>query len=88
MKQYVSPDGLSIIGTLVLIKARADIEGINDDGTPEYDGNTEIWWDLQETVERNGSIVYLAEDGGGWVFDQLIAVEDQADDYAVNTNGD
>lgn len=71
MKQYLSPTGSPIVGTLERITGRADIQGIHDDGTPEYAGNTEIFWDDQATVMRDGKLVFLDFDGGEWTFDEL-----------------
>lgn len=70
-KQYLSPTGSEIIGTLERLIGRAEISGIQDDGTPKYAGETEVFWDDQTSVLRDGKRVFLDEDGAEWTFDQL-----------------
>lgn len=79
-KEYVSPTGKPILGTLEKLTARAEITGINDDGTPEYEGDTEVFWDSQETAELDGKVIFLDEDGYEWTFDQLKPVEESEDE--------
>lgn len=73
--QYKSPNGDLINGTAEKVLATAGITAINDDGTPIYDGETEIHWDTQETEIRDGKILYTCESGHEWTFDQLVKVE-------------
>lgn len=40
-------------GTVERINGRADFIDIQPDGTTDYSGNTEIWWDEQRTVSQN-----------------------------------
>lgn len=78
VKNYLSPSGSPIIGTSDTVSCRAEIVGIEDDGTPEYEGDTEVFWDEQETKERDGKILFMDEDGYEWTFDQLtVEPEDQ-----------
>lgn len=77
MKQYRSPTGSPILGTLERLFGRAEIVGIEDDGTPEYEGTTEIFWDDQKTILKDEKIVFLDEDGAEWTFDQLVAVDQE-----------
>lgn len=79
-KKYVSPDGLPIVGTLETVKGCANLTTINDDGTPNYDGSTKVYWDEQVTVQRDGKRVFLDEDGNEWTFDQLKVEEEQSED--------
>lgn len=76
--RFVSPTGSPIIGTLETIIGRANAVEYSETGAPDYDGGTEVYWDEQKTVERNGSPVYLDENGGEWAFSQL--VPDNGDD--------
>lgn len=71
MREYVSPNGDQILGTLEKLTGRAEITGIEDDGTPVYSGGTEIFYDDQVTVMRDGRMVFLCTEGDEWTFDQL-----------------
>ncbi|MGO7308821.1 hypothetical protein ACCS91_33740 [Rhizobium ruizarguesonis] len=75
---YRSPNGHEIIGTAEIILATAPISGINADGTPIYTSwaSTEVDWDTQETVKRDGKILFVDEEGDEWTFDQLVPEED------------
>jgi hypothetical protein len=75
MKQYKAPSGSRIIGTLERLLGRAELSGIYDDGTPEYQGRTEIFWEAGGTVTKDGKIVFLDEDGAEWTFDQLEKID-------------
>lgn len=77
-KSYISPNGSPIIGTSDVVSCRAEILGIEDDGSPEYRGEIEVFWDEQKTLEREGKILFLDEDGCEWTFDQL-SVEEEED---------
>lgn len=70
-RNYLSPHGVPIVGTLEHIPARAEITGISDKGEPFFTGDTEEFWDDQSTVLRDGKVVFLCEEGGEWTFDQL-----------------
>ncbi|MGZ2408604.1 hypothetical protein [Rhizobium ruizarguesonis] len=75
---YRSPNGHAIIGTAETIQATAPISGINPDGTPIYKGwaPTDLAWDTQETLKRDGKILYVCEVYDEWTFDQLVPEED------------
>lgn len=70
MIQLLSPAGRPIVGTLDLVPARANVGGftLNADGSysPEFDGGSEMFWNDQRTVEREGQIIVLDEDGEEW----------------------
>lgn len=70
-KRYVSPTGAAIVGTLETLTGLALASTYDEEGEPQYDGETEIDWDSQETVKRDGKVVYLDEGGGEWTWDQL-----------------
>lgn len=63
-KTWYTPSGLEITGTLEALTGRAHISGISDDGTPEHSGGTEVFLEDGKTVERDGKLVFLDEDGG------------------------
>lgn len=72
MTKYVSPNGHSIIGTKERIPAVAIINGIEPDGTPIYEGSTDIDWNGQGSVyDEDGNILFVDADGDCWTFDQL-----------------
>lgn len=70
MKQLYAPNGELIAGTLETISGRANVSGWSEQGDPIYAGNTEVFWDDQQTVERDGQLVCLTESGDEFPFDQ------------------
>ncbi|AGC36164.1 hypothetical protein B7L88_gp124 [Rhizobium phage RHEph10] len=78
-KVYRSPTGNVIVGTAETVLALAQIIGINQDGTPEYEGGTTIHWDTQRTLTRDGKILFTDEAGEDWTFDQLTENEEDTD---------
>lgn len=68
---FVSPTGSKIIGTLERLTGVATLSTINDDGTPNYLGKTDIFWDDQETATREGEIIFLDQNGAEWTFGEL-----------------
>ena len=75
---YVSPTGRAIIGTREELFGHAEIEAINPDGSPVYSGETKIWWDDAQTMERHGRILFVDEEFSQWTFDQLTPVTVEA----------
>ncbi|TAV38809.1 hypothetical protein ELI33_17115 [Rhizobium ruizarguesonis] len=70
--KYLSPEGHTIVGTCETILATAWISDIDPEtGEPKYDGGTEIHWDSQETIQRDGQILFVCSEGSEWTFDQL-----------------
>ncbi|TYO65469.1 hypothetical protein FXV83_16165 [Bradyrhizobium hipponense] len=80
MKEYVSPTGSPILGTLEKLTGRAEIMGIDDNGEPVYQGGTEIFYDDQVTATKDGKMIFLDENGAEWTFDQLQPVEAEDDE--------
>jgi hypothetical protein len=69
---FLSPNGHAIVGTAETILATARISDIDPEtGEPEYEGGTDVHWDTQETLERDGHILFVCEQGEEWTFDQL-----------------
>lgn len=78
--RYVSPTGFAIIGTLERITGVAHALDYDENGDPEYDGETTVWWDEQETaVDAKGRTIYVDEEGGQWPWAELTADEDGTD---------
>jgi len=77
-----APNGKLIIGTLERLSGRGDIvEGSftrNENGTLtfEYEGYTEVFWEEQKTVCRNGKPIFLDEEGFQWEEIQLLLSEE------------
>lgn len=82
MKAY-APNGSQIIGTLERLAGRAEITADSfkraAGGTieHEWEGGTEIFYDDQRTVQRDGEDVYLAEDGTDWKESELALLNDE-----------
>jgi hypothetical protein len=80
LAQFVSPKGVSIVGTYEKVPAAAGIIDIDPKtGVPEYDGSgsTLFWDDQKQVVNYAGKRLYLDEDGNAWPFDQLKRVENE-----------
>ncbi|BAR61917.1 hypothetical protein NK6_8770 [Bradyrhizobium diazoefficiens] len=75
-REYVSPTGSPILGTLERLTGRAEITGIEDNGEPVYQGGTEIFYDDQVTATQDGKMIFLDENGAEWTFDQLTPADD------------
>lgn len=72
-----------ITGTLDLVPGRAVLNGATrlPDGTLdiEWYGETEMFWDDQKTVQRNGQDVYLDDDGNEYLESEIEVIEDDDD---------
>ncbi|MGO4569981.1 hypothetical protein AB4Z52_34360 [Rhizobium sp. 2YAF20] len=78
--KYLSPNGHAIVGTAETILATAWISDIDPEtGEPEHEGGTKIYWDTQESLQRNGNILFVCEEGEEWTFDQLKAYSPDAE---------
>lgn len=72
MATWKSPTGAEIIGTSETVLVTAFINDIEDDGTPDYMGESEVHWDTQITAAPDGkTILYLDRNGEEWTFDKL-----------------
>jgi hypothetical protein len=73
----VAPNGEEIVGTLETLQARANIEKnsfkIGADGCIdfEWEGSTDVYWDTQETVTRDGKRIFLGVSGRDWNEDEV-----------------
>lgn len=80
LRQLFAPNGKRIVASLETMQGEAEINGFHDDGTPDYEGTTEVWWDSQRTVTQDHGAgpkaIFIDEDGGEWTFDQCTLTED------------
>lgn len=83
MAKLYAPDGTEITGTYEKVFGEALIANFdvtrNADGTFDfaYAGGTEINWNSQVTVTRQGQRVFVDEDGGEWLENELVLREDE-----------
>lgn len=70
--RWVSPTGATVVGTMERIPGTARIVGIEDSGRPVYVGETDVDWDGQETLTRDGKLLFVDEHGTTWTFDELV----------------
>lgn len=79
-KWYLSPTGARIVGTAETVLVMYTIEGINDDGTPDYGDaadSTVYWETAEQKTNADGKPLYQDADGEEWTFDQLtLALDD------------
>jgi len=76
MKEFVSPQGNEIIGTLEHVPGVAviDMDSASVEGDSlkfDYEGTTDINWDDQKTVYRGGQRVFVDECHNEFTEDQL-----------------
>lgn len=73
---YFAPNGKQVIATAERLWATCKFTGtgVKPNGRLEfdYDGETDINWDSQETVNRNGELVFLDCDWNEWLESQLV----------------
>lgn len=73
-----TPEGKQIRGTVERVPgcALARTFEVLSDGSldPLYEGETDLWWDEQETVTENGERIYLDDDGDGWPESNLLRI--------------
>lgn len=91
--RLVAPNGSPIIGTADTIPgtALADTYDVEPDGslTPNYVGETDVYWDGQTTnTDANGETLYVAEDGNEWPESQLRRVPADEDESADDEDDD
>ena len=76
----VSPQGDEILGTYEMCPARSEIsyfiKGPTDNPVMyEHSGETEMFWDVQETQTKDGKTVFLCSNGMEWTEDELRFIE-------------
>jgi hypothetical protein len=59
----ISKDDTRITGSFERIYGVASIADFDADGEPNWEGGTDVDWDSQVTVTRNGERVWVDEDG-------------------------
>ena len=73
-----APNGNEITGTKEILVGEAYIQDLRlVDGKVEYDhsGETEVFWDCQQTATEKNQTIFIDEDGGEWLESQLIESE-------------
>lgn len=70
-RHYISPNGKRIIGALERTPCCCNISGILPDGSPEYSGRSDMFWDDTRPDEIDGKILYLDSEYETWTFNQL-----------------
>lgn len=81
--RLMAPNGLELRGTVETLAgvALATVErGADGKVSVEYGGATDIWWDEQRTVERDGQRVFVDVKGNEWLEGQLVPETAGADD--------
>jgi len=71
----VSPEGNEIIGTLDVVRgtARADVDlRANDKLNIEYQGETEVDWDSQETQTQDGERLFVCSQRKVWRENEVV----------------
>jgi hypothetical protein len=58
-------------GTLEIVQGVALVAADPDTGRPVYAGDTEMYWDSQRTVEREGKFVWVCSCGHDWPVDLI-----------------
>lgn len=84
LKAY-APNGIEIIGTKELVPGMAPIHDWkrrDENGKLDFEwsGGTEMDWDNQRTVERDGKLVFLDADDSEWTEDQVELREEEKTD--------
>lgn len=78
--KVTSPTGSKIIGTYDTIQATALVYGFRSgpNGLLEYEyaGETEVDWDSQETIMKDGERTFVDGEGNVWRESQLVITED------------
>lgn len=57
--------GKEVSGTLETVQGQALVTK-QDDGSFEYSGQTEMFWDGQETLQKDGKDVLMCKNGHEW----------------------
>lgn len=74
-RDFLAPNGVPIVAVLESVHCKANLQAITKrDGKLiyEYDGQTDIFWDEQRPVERDGGPVFLDAEGDEWTARQLL----------------
>lgn len=85
--RLVSPKGTKIVGTCEIVEATAgiaDVLGVDPDHPDRYDidweGYTEIIWETQQTMVRDGQRVFVDEEGNTFRESELTLESDGSPD--------
>lgn len=83
--QYRTPKDTVIIGSLDVCPCRAEIQFFFEDGLPEYEGGTKMFYDDQRTRQRDGKDLYLDDEGDEWTLDQCTREEIDEDGNLIES---
>ena len=80
VKSYRTPTGKELQGVLTSFTGVSVAFGPDSDGQPEWQGETDVWWEESHDVERDDGTgqmrrVWVDEDGEEWLESQLLLVE-------------
>jgi hypothetical protein len=75
-RQFTSPTGSTIKGTVEVVYGCARISDIDENGIPVHTGESDIYYDGMETQLKDGKVLFMDQNGEEWTFDQLTAVPD------------
>lgn len=75
--QYRAPNGSLIVAAAGVVECNACIAGFDENGDPDWTGDTDVCWDSQRTKERDGKELYVCEDGEEWTLDQCELIDDE-----------
>lgn len=75
-KIMISSDGTRITGSLERLYGIAQILDFDDKGEPNYEGTTDVDWNSQETVMRDGERVFIDDDGDEYLEGQCKLVDE------------
>jgi len=77
-KKWYSPYGELIVLSKETLYAYAGIKGIDPDTfQPEYTGSSDVDWDSQNQVTKDGQAVYVDNTGEEWRFDELLYLSEE-----------
>jgi hypothetical protein len=68
--------GRPIIGTSERILGIAIANSFTQDGEPDYSGSTDVDWNTQETITREGKTLYMTDDGREVTLDECDYTDD------------
>ena len=85
MGKLIAPGGAEIIGTYEMIPGCAGILDVtrSKDGEfeVEHDGNTEVWWNGQDTQTDGNNRIFVDETGILWI-ESVLTYKESEDDQA------
>lgn len=84
--QAITKNGTIIIGSLDRVTVRGELSGFHiEEGEliPDWVGESEVFWDGSEAVQRDGQDLYLDTEGDEFTLAECAIVEDDFDLYEI-----